>query len=164
MNAPLLALALSLAAGQGEPAPVVRNPRIEQLVSSVDAARVHATVARLVGFGTRHTLSDTASATRGIGAARSWLAAEVAALAREKGSRLRPFEDRFVQEPGPRVPRPVEIANVGAILPGADRARAKEAIVLTGHYDSRASDVMDAGADAPGASVFTSRTSDARLS
>lgn len=54
----------------------------------------------------------------------------------------------------PRVERlvaPVEIVNVGAVLPGVDPARAKEAIVLTGHYDSRATDVMDAVSDAPGA-------------
>jgi hypothetical protein len=155
MTASLAALALSLSllagpagAGAGPAAP---DPRVEQLVSAIDSTRIHATVARLVGFGTRHTLSDTASQTRGIGAARRWLAAEFQALAREKGSRLQPFEDRFTAEPGPRVPRPVELWNVGAVLPGTDPARAKEAIVVTGHYDSRASDVMDATTDAPGA-------------
>ncbi len=155
MTASLAALALAVAlaapAGGSGPAPAARDPRVEQAVSAIDAARIHATVARLVGFGTRHTLSDTASDARGIGAARRWLAAEFQARAREKGSRLRPFEDRFTAEPGPRVPRPVEIWNVGAVLPGTDAARAREAIVVTGHYDSRASDVMDATTDAPGA-------------
>ncbi len=146
-----LALALALAAHGEPPAPPARSPRLEQLVSAVDAARIHATVARLVAFGTRHTLSDTASDTRGIGAARRWLATELQALAKERGSRLQLLDDRFTAEPGPRVPKPVEIVNVGAILPGTDPARAKEAIVVTGHYDSRASDVMDAATDAPGA-------------
>jgi hypothetical protein len=155
MTASLPALALSLSllaspAGAGAD-PAAPDPRVEQLVSAIDSTRIHATVARLVGFGTRHTLSDTASQTRGIGAARGWLAAEFQALAREKGSRLRPFEDRFTAEPGPRVPGPVEVWNVGAVLPGTDPARAKEALVVTGHYDSRASDVMDATTDAPGA-------------
>ncbi len=150
MTASLPAVALALLAAAG-PEPAVRSPRVEQLVAAVDPGRVHATVARLVGFGTRHPLSDTTSDTRGIGAARRWLAGEFQALAREKGSRLQPFEDRFTQEPGPRVPRPVEIWNVGAVLPGTDPARAKEAIVVTGHYDSRASDVLDALQDAPGA-------------
>jgi Zn-dependent M28 family amino/carboxypeptidase len=108
-------------------------------------------VARLVSFGTRHTLSDAASATRGIGAARRWIAAEVAALAKEPGSRVAPFEDRFTAAAGPRVPRPVEIVNLGGVIPGTDAARAREALVITGHYDSRASDVMDATSDAPGA-------------
>ncbi|HTN52319.1 MAG TPA: M28 family peptidase [Anaeromyxobacter sp.] len=140
-------LLLALAA----PAPEVLDPGVAGLVAAVDAARLRASVERLAAFGTRHTLSDTVSQTRGIGAARRWLAAEVAGLAAAPGSRLRPFEDEFTAEPGPRIPRPVEIANVGAILPGTDPARAKEAIVLTGHYDSRANDILDATGDAPGA-------------
>lgn len=142
----LAALALCLATS-----PEGRSPRVEQLAAAVDPARLQAAVARLVSFGTRHTLSDTRSETRGIGAARSWLAAEFAAASRQPGARLVPFEDRFTAEPGPRISRPVEIVNVGAVLPGTDPARAREAIVLTGHYDSRASDVMDATSDAPGA-------------
>ena len=124
---------------------------LAQAPPPVEATRLQATVQRLVGFGTRHTLSDTTSPTRGIGAARAWLRAEFEALAKVPGSRLRAFEDRFTAEPGPRLPRPVELVNVGAVLPGRDPARAREAIVLTGHYDSRATDVMDAAGDAPGA-------------
>ncbi|HEX8909790.1 MAG TPA: M20/M25/M40 family metallo-hydrolase, partial [Anaeromyxobacteraceae bacterium] len=127
------------------------DSNVVELTAAVDPARLRATVAKLVAFGTRHTLSDTQSQGRGIGAARRWLASELAALAGQPGSRLQPFEDRFTQPPTPRLPRPVEIWNVGAVLPGADPARATEAIVLTGHYDSRASDVMDAVVDAPGA-------------
>ncbi|HLL51991.1 MAG TPA: M20/M25/M40 family metallo-hydrolase [Myxococcaceae bacterium] len=123
----------------------------EPLAQRIDPARLHATVAKLVSFGTRHTLSDTKSPTRGIGAARRWLASEFEGLTKLPGSRLRPFEDRFVAEPGPRIPAPVELVNVGAVLPGADPARAKEAVVLTGHYDSRATDPMDFKSDAPGA-------------
>jgi hypothetical protein len=144
---PLTGFALALTLAAPDPA----RPRIDSLVAAVEPARLQATVARLVGFGTRHTLSDTRSPTRGIGAARRWLSDEAAALSRLPGSRLQPFEDRFTQEPGPRLPRPVEIWNVGVLLPGLDPARAHEAIVLTGHYDSRASDVMDAVSDAPGA-------------
>ncbi len=140
---PLLALALA--------APQPRSARVASLTAAVDPARLHATVARLVSFGTRHTLSEAASQTRGIGAARRWLDAEVKALAKAPGSRLQPFEDRFTAAPEPRIPRPVEIVNVGAILPGVDPARSREAIVLTGHYDSRATDIMDAVSDAPGA-------------
>lgn len=147
----LLPLCLSLGtlpALQGQEA---KDPAIARRVAAVDEARLHGTVAALVGFGTRNTLSDTRSPVRGIGAARTWLAAQFKALAAQPGSRLQPFEDRFTCPAGPRVPQPVEIVNVGAVLPGTDPARAKEAIVLTGHYDSRASDVLDATSDAPGA-------------
>lgn len=142
---PCLALGLALAA------PQPRSPRVEALVLAVESARLQVSVVRLVSFGTRHTLSDTTSATRGIGAAWGWLASEFGALAKLPGSRLKPFEDRFTAEPAPRIPRPVEIVNVGALLPGVDPSRAKEAIVLAAHYDSRASDVMDVTSDAPGA-------------
>jgi len=140
-----LALAAALSATDA------RDPGLARLTAAVDAARMKATVAKLVSFGTRHTLSDAQSPTRGIGAARRWLLAEFTALSKQPGSRLRPFEDGFTQAPAPRIPQAVEIRNVGAVLAGTDPARASEAIVLTGHYDSRVSDVMNATADAPGA-------------
>ncbi len=148
MRVPII-LALTLVSALA--AQEVRHPRVEALVQSVDAKRLQATVAKLVSFGTRNTLSDTASDTRGIGASRKWLAAEFDALESGSGSRLQPFEDRFTAEPGPRIPKAVEIVNLGVVLPGTDPARMKDAIVLTGHYDSRASDVLDATSDAPGA-------------
>lgn len=150
MRTPALLLPAALLAAP-LPAQALRCPRVEALTASVEAARLKATVAHLAAFGTRHTLSDTASETRGIGAARRWLASEFTALAKAPGSRLQPFEDRFTAEPGARVPKAVELVNVGAVLPGTDPARAKEALVLTGHYDSRASDVLDAVSEAPGA-------------
>ncbi|HEX9575084.1 MAG TPA: M20/M25/M40 family metallo-hydrolase [Myxococcales bacterium] len=130
-------------------APARRDPRVEAVVQRIEPAPLQATVARLVGFGTRHTLSDTKSETRGIGAARRWLAGQFGAAA--QGTRLKPFEDRFTAEPGRRIPAPVELINVGAVLPGTDPARGKQAIVMTGHYDSMPSNVMDAQSDAPGA-------------
>jgi Zn-dependent M28 family amino/carboxypeptidase len=130
-------------------AQVAPTPR--DLARKVESSRLRRTVDRLAGFGTRHTLSDPASETRGIGAARRWLAQEFDALSRITGSRLVPFEDRFTAPAGPRVPKPVEVVNVGAVLMGSDPARNLEAIVVMGHYDSRATDVMDARSDAPGA-------------
>lgn len=127
-----------------------RDPRVEAMVQRIDPARLQATVKRLTEFGTRHTLSGTQAPGRGIVPAREWLAAEFAAVA--KGSRLKPFEDRFTAPPnGKRIPAAVEIVNLGAVLPGADAARSRQAIVMTGHYDSMPSDVMDPKADAPGA-------------
>ena len=67
-------------------------------------------------------------------------------------------QDAFVAPVQRRVPRPVEIVNVGAVLPAANPLRAKEAVVVTGHYDSRRSDVLDATGDAPGANDDASGT------
>ncbi|HKP75827.1 MAG TPA: M20/M25/M40 family metallo-hydrolase, partial [Longimicrobiaceae bacterium] len=127
-----------------------RDPRVDAVVQRIDPARLQATVKRLTEFGTRHTLSATQGPGRGIVPAREWLASEFAAVA--KGSRLKPFEDRFTAPAnGKRIPAPVEIVNVGAVLPGTDPARGKQAVVMTGHYDSMPSDVMDPKTDAPGA-------------
>jgi hypothetical protein len=133
--------------------------RVAAIAGRVDPSRMQATVAKLVSFGTRHTLSDTQSETRGIGAARRWLVSQFDALAKSPGSRLKTFEDRFTAQPGRRIPAPVEIWNVGVVLPGTDAGRAKEAVVMTGHYDSIPSDVMDPKTDAPGADDDGSGTS-----
>ena len=135
-----------------------RDPRVDAVVQRVDPRRMQATVERLAAFGTRHTLSGTQGPGRGIVPAREWLAQQFAAAA--KGSRLKPFEDRFTAQPnGKRIPAPVEIVNVGAVLPGADAERGRQAIVMTGHYDSMPSDVMDPKTDAPGAIDDASGTS-----
>src|SRR5690242_17405850 len=94
---------LALAAALAATAP---DPHVARLASDVDPARMQATVAKLVSFGTRHTLSDARSPSRGIGAARRWLSGEFAALAAQPGSRLVAFDDRFTQPPAPRVPQP----------------------------------------------------------
>jgi hypothetical protein len=52
-----------------EPAP---DPAIDEIGQAVDPGALHADIAAILGFGTRHTLSDTASPTRGVGAARRW--------------------------------------------------------------------------------------------
>lgn len=143
--------ALLLCACLALPAQEAPQPSLGPILARIRPESLQGRVARLVAFGTRHTLSDPTSPTRGIGAARTWLAEVCGEMSRAQGSRLRPFEDRFTAAVGPRIPRPVELVNVGVVLPGTDPARAKEALVLTGHYDSRASDVMDATSDAPGA-------------
>jgi Zn-dependent M28 family amino/carboxypeptidase len=104
-------------------------------------------VATLAGFGTRHTLSDTKSPTRGIGAARAWIAAE---LGRVPGVQVA-LEAHVVPADGKRIPRETEIVDVVGVLPGAMPAAAGRRYYVVAHYDSRAADVMDAARDAPGA-------------
>jgi hypothetical protein len=143
-----LGLVLSLATllPAQEPAPSMRD-----LAGLVQASRLSRTVDRLASFGTRHTLSDPFSDTRGIGAARRWLEAELQALTRQPGSRLVAFDDPFSADAGPLLAARADLANLGLLLPGTDPDRAKEALVVVAHYDSRAGNVLDASADAPGA-------------
>ena len=109
---------------------------------------MRATITRLVGFGTRHTLSDTQSPTRGIGAARRWAAGRFAAYSAACGGCL------VVETPaqtftGDRLPRPAEIVDVLAVQRGINDP--DRVVIVSGHIDSRNSDAMDAAADAPGA-------------
>ncbi|MEY2882723.1 MAG: hypothetical protein RL490_447 [Pseudomonadota bacterium] len=114
----------------------------------VSEAELKTTITTLVGFGTRHSLSDTQSDTRGIGAARRWAAARLAAISKDCGGCL------TIETPGriftgDRVPVPTEIVDVLAIQPGtSDPGRV---IIMSAHIDSRNSDPLDAKGDAPGA-------------
>lgn len=159
MRSALILSILALASTLSAQAPEPRDARVMEAVAKVQATDLQATVTKLVSFGTRHTLSNTNDPSHGIGAARTWLASAFGELAKAPASRLQPFEDRFTQPAGPRMPTPAELVNVGAILPGVDARRAKEALVLTGHYDSRVTDVMNATSDAPGADDDGSGTS-----
>nr|WP_242533347.1 M28 family metallopeptidase [Niveibacterium umoris] len=103
-------------------------------------------------------MSETGSDTRGIGAARRWIKTE---LERCNAARKGRLEIRFashIEAPGRRIDAPTEIVNVVATLPGLDPAARERVFVVSGHYDSRATDVMDARSDAPGANDDASGT------
>ncbi len=120
-------------------------------VDGISAARIEADVRRLAAFGTRHTLSDTLSDTRGIGAATRWVKAQFDSISAANDGRLQVRVDRFVQPAGPRMPSPAHLANVVAVLPGTAPAGSARMYVVGGHLDSRSTDVMEAKSDAPGA-------------
>ncbi len=109
---------------------------------------MRADVERLVGFGTRHTLSTQDDPARGIGAARRWAEAEFRRTSQGCGGCLEiALPERMVQ--GDRVPVPTRLVNVVAIQRGSERPN--EVVIVQAHIDSRVSDVMNATADAPGA-------------
>ena len=124
------------------------DPEIARAAAQVSETRLRATIQRLVDFGTRHTLSDRTSPTRGIGAAERWTAAQFEAISRDCGGCLQVSVPKQTFT-GRRVPQPTEIGAIIAVQRGTtdpDRV-----IVISGHIDSRVSDVMNATADAPGA-------------
>lgn len=122
---------------------------LRAILREIDHRRIEATVRRLAAFGTRHTLSSQDDPVRGIGAARDWILAELRRHARPSGGRMTVELQSYVQEPGPRIPTPTRITNVVATLRGSTSP--DRLYVVSGHYDSRASDVMDFTSDAPGA-------------
>jgi hypothetical protein len=122
---------------------------LRALLREVDRRRIEATVRKLVSFGTRHTLSSQTDPVRGIGAARDWIFAELSGHAARSGGRMSVELQSYVQEPVPRIPVPTTITNVVATLRGTTSP--DRVYVITGHYDSRVTDVMNFTDDAPGA-------------
>jgi hypothetical protein len=121
------------------------------------AQRVERDIRALAGFGTRHSLSDTQSDTRGVGAARRWIESEMRSISEKAyGGRLQVSSVTHTVGKRQRIPDGAEIVDVLGILPGRD---AKRLIVVSGHYDSMPSDVMDPRSDAPGADDDASGTS-----
>jgi hypothetical protein len=151
----LLAGAGAQAAPPADAALPARQAEIDAIVREISPQRIHAYVDKLVGFGTRHTMSETASGTRGIGAARRWIKSE---LERCGAGRLDVQFQSHVHPVDKRITRPTEIVNVVATLPGTQAASKDRYYVVSGHYDSRVTDVMNATADAPGANDDASGT------
>jgi Zn-dependent M28 family amino/carboxypeptidase len=144
----ILALSLTTAASARPDGPPSAHPLLRQIAAQVSPADEHATLERLVAFGTRHTLSDTTSETRGIGAARRWVKARFEAIGAGCGGCL---EVRTPSEvfTGERLNGPTEVMDVLAIQRGtSDPGRV---VIISGHIDSRVTDPMNATSDAPGA-------------
>ena len=128
--------------------PSAKSALLISIADDVKSDELHATIARLVGFGTRHTLSDTKSNTRGIGAARRWVKSRFEEFSRQcKGCLQIQMPEQTVT--GERIPQPASIVDVLAIQRGTSDP--DRVIVISGHIDSRVRDVMDAKTDAPGA-------------
>ena len=141
---------------------LVRDTALADALADVSATRIRAIDSVLVSFGTRNTFSDTLSNTRGIGAARRWLFAQLQQTSRECGGCLRVEYDAAVI-PVLRHPQRLSanVVNVLAILPGRDTNRV---VIMGGHYDSCVCSVPpDGGVDstsaAPGADDDGSGTS-----
>lgn len=144
----LLLIAGAPGAGAQDLAPA-RDGRIPGLVAAVSAERIGRDVATLAGFGTRHTLSDTVSDTRGIGAARRWVEAEMRRISASCDGRLEVEVQSSFVEGEARIPQRTEIVNVLGIIRGSSDPN--RWVVMAGDIDSRATDVLDGTIDAPGA-------------
>ena len=141
---------------------VTADPEIAAALRQISAQRIQADIEKLSSFGTRLTLSAQDSASiaggRGIGAAREWIKSEFKRYSKDCGGCLEVKTDSFTEQPTERVPKATEIANVYAVLKGTDAASAKRIVLVTGHYDSRNSAILDTTGDAPGANDDASGT------
>ena len=146
----LVMAGLSLGSGSlpAQGGPPAEDSRIREIVTAVSARRIESDIGRLVGFGTRHTASDTLSATRGIGAARRWIKAQFDSIGAACGGCLQVVYVAEIFE-GARLPGPTNVVNVLAIQRGStDPGRY---VIMSGDIDSRVSDVRNAVDSSPGA-------------
>ncbi|WP_114226692.1 MULTISPECIES: M28 family peptidase [Sphingomonas] len=135
---PLILLAAPAAAQT-----TAQDQRLQATVDQVSQQRIYDTVARLVAFGTRHTLSSQTDKKRGIGAAVRWAESEL------KKDGLQTLQTCDIVQPQARVPVPTKVCNAVGIQRGTERPN--DVVIITGHIDSRVTDIMNVDAVEPGA-------------
>ena len=143
----------------GQPIPAMRaDPQIVHAIDGISPSRIQHTIAALVAFRNRNTLSSMDAdlpAGTGVSAAADWIEAQFQSISSECGGCLEVKRDTFTQpagtEPNSRVRQPTTVTNVYAVLRGSDPTQAARMMLVTGHYDSRATDVLDTHTEAPGA-------------
>lgn len=127
------------------------NDLIKQMVEQVSKDSLRSYIQTLVGFGTRHTLSTPSDPDKGIGAAREWVLKKFKEAASRSNGRMTAKIDLW-QQPADehRVNRPIEMGNVMATLKGTD-PHDDRIFIVSGHLDSRNTNIMDSTTKAPGA-------------
>src|SRR5438874_6457371 len=137
---------------QGKPQPkILARPAGRVVRASVDEKSMRALIGKLVACGTRLTLSSWDDPKRGIGCGRDAIVARLNEIAKDSGGKLQVVVDKFESTSERTSGKPIPLENVYAVLPGTDPKLSKTVFIVSGHYDSRPSNVMDIQADAPGA-------------
>ena len=141
-------------------APPPTDPAIAAALRTISPDAIRTDIAKLVTFGTRSTLSSMDTDLppgQGINAAADWIESEFRAITATCGGCLEVKRDAFVEQPAPengrpsRFPGPTRLVNIYAILHGTSSDKNAPWTLVTGHYDSRATNVMDSHITAPGA-------------
>lgn len=135
----------------GQNVPPSYDTRIDDFVKAVSRTRIEKDIRTLANFGTRHTLSDTTSTIRGIGAARRWIYNEFQKISKDCGNCLEVSYQYNLVPAGdyPRIPEATMVVNVFATLRGTEYPN--RYIIMSGDIDSRVSDILDPVSDSPGA-------------
>jgi len=128
-----------------------RDSEIEQMVKEVSSDSLKSYILKMVSFGTRNTLSTTTDKKRGIGSAREWVVQKFNEFAKNSSGRMTAYVDTITLQPdGRRVDVAISLGNAMATLKGTD-PNDDRIYIISGHLDSRVTDVMNRTADAPGA-------------
>jgi hypothetical protein len=154
ITAPIVMRAGSASAATVTPGPAGNtgnfDPNLRALIRAIDPNRIQATIERLTQFGTRHTASTQNDPVVGIGAAYTWINQQFQDIAATSNGNMTVQQQTFVQQPVPgRLANPTSITNTIATLQGT--ANPQRFYVVTGHLDSRVTNLLDSTSDAPGA-------------
>ncbi len=137
---------------KGKPQPkILARPAGAIARAAVDEKSMRTLIGKLVACGTRLTLSSWDDPKRGIGCGRDAIAARLNEIAKDSGGKLQVVVDKFESTSERTSSKSIPLENVYAILPGSDAKLAKTVFIVSGHFDSRPSNVMDPQVDAPGA-------------
>lgn len=145
----LLMLANSSALANTFTVPPNEQPILRTIQADIEAKRIKSDVTQLVAFGTRHTLSETKSDKKGIGAARRWIKAEFDKISEQCGGCLEVIYQKQTFSGKKRIPEPTEVVNVIAIQRGITDPN--RYVVMSGDIDSRVTDPLDFTSASPGA-------------
>ncbi len=147
----LFCIAFTITLSASAQVTINKDPLIEKMAAEVNADSLRSYIQKLVTFGTRSTLSTTTHPTKGIGAAREWVAAKFREFASHSNGRMTVQLDRWLLQPDKRrIDTTVDMGNPMAWLKGTDPTDTR-IFIISGHLDSRATDVMNRTIDAPGA-------------
>ena len=140
--------------------PAAPDPVIARALLTIRPARIEQTIKTLVRFGTRNTLSSMETELpqgQGINAAGDRISSQFDEISRQCNGCLEVHRDEFVADPATgatwarRIPKPTRLTNIYAILRGTDAIQSRRMYLVSGHYDSRNTNVLDARGSAPGA-------------
>jgi hypothetical protein len=137
---------------QGRPEPKIQaRPAGAVARKNVDEKSMRGLIEQLVACGTRLSLSSWSDPKHGIGCGRDRIAARLNEIAKDSGGKLQVVVDKFDATSERTSGKALPLESVYAILPGTDPKLAKTVFIVSGHFDSRPSNVMDTDTDAPGA-------------
>ena len=122
---------------------------LHDIQQQISATRIEQDIRKLVSFGTRHTLSETDSDTRGIGAARRWIKSEFDKISKTCGGCLKVYFQSQTIQGEKRIPDATEVISVIAVQTGTTDPN--RYVMMSGDIDSRISDIMNFTDDSPGA-------------
>lgn len=136
----------------------ISDSQVNDILGKISTDSIKANVRKLASFHTRHTTSDTTSDSTGIGAARRWIYDKFKQYRKASGDQLKVKYDQYVETENSRIEEPTEIVNIVGMLPGRQLESKDRMYLVSGHYDSRVSDIMDDTSYAPGANDDASGT------